>query len=127
MEIQIKSTKLTKSKIQQMDYMGIPKNPNVEVLGWVNMDKKKWVIVKFIESYYRAEFITKVEKEVKGTQFSDGNRGWIFPDRTHISCETFNKGRLIYGADIDEEKNLKLYDELVSFKRKIERAGQIYY
>lgn len=26
-----------------MDYIGIPKNPNVEVLGWVNMDKKKWV------------------------------------------------------------------------------------
>lgn len=69
MNIEVKTAKLTKSKIQQMDYIGVPKNPNVEVLGWVNMDKKKWVIVKNHDSYYHAEFITKIEKELKGVQF----------------------------------------------------------
>ena len=70
MNIEVKTVKLTKSKIQQMDYIGISKNPNAEVLGWVNMDKKKWVIVKNHDNYYRAEFITKIEKELKGVQFS---------------------------------------------------------
>lgn len=51
MNIEVKTVKLTKSKIQQMDYIGIPKNPNAEVLGWVNMDKKKWVIVKSNDNY----------------------------------------------------------------------------
>jgi hypothetical protein len=63
MQIELKIIKISKSKIQQMDYIGIPKNPNAEVLGWVNMDKKRWVIVKSIGSFYRAEFITKIEKE----------------------------------------------------------------
>lgn len=78
MNIEVKTAKLTKSKIQQMDYIGIPKNPNAEVLGWVNMDKKKWVIVKSGDNYYRAEFITKIEKELKGVQFpAKEGVGWF--------------------------------------------------
>lgn len=77
MNIEVKTVKLTKSKIQQMDYIGIPKNPNAEVLGWVNMDKKKWVIVKSNDNYYRAEFITKIEKELKAFWHSLSDDGTV--------------------------------------------------
>lgn len=127
MEIEVKITKLTKSKIQQMDYIGVPKNPNADVLGWVNMDKKRWVIVKSIGSFYRAEFITKIEKEVKSVQFSLQTGGYEFPHLTSIKCETFNRGSFSYSPERDEEKNLELHEHLVAFKRKSENAGQIYY
>lgn len=127
MEIEVKTTKLTKSKIQQMDYIGIPKNPNAEVLGWVNMDKNRWVIVKVIGSYYRAEFITNIEKEIKGVQFALSTGGYEFPHLTNIKCETYNRGLFSYSPEREEEKNLELYEHLVSFKRKSEIAGQIYY
>lgn len=127
MEIEVKTTKLTKSKIQQMDYIGIPKNPNIQVLGWVNMDKKKWVIIKLIDSYYRAEFITKIEKEIKSVQFALTTGGYEFPHLTNIKCETYNRGSFGYSPEREEEKNLELYGHLLSFKRKTETAGQIYY
>lgn len=127
MNIEIKTIKLTKSKIQQMDYIGVPKNPNAEVLGWVNMDKKKWVIVKSDGNYYRAEFITKIEKELKGCQFPSENGGWEFPHVHYIKCATYNRGSFNYSPKRNDENNLELYEHLMSFKRKTEIAGQIYY
>lgn len=127
MEVELKTTKLTKSKINQMDYIGIPENQNADVLGWVNMDKKRYVIVKSIGSFYRAEFITTIEKEVKNVQFSLSSGGYEFPHLTNIKCNTFNRGSFNYSPKREEEKNLELYDHLVSFKRKSEIAGQIYY
>ena len=127
MNIELKTTKLTKSKIQQMDYIGIPKNPNVEVLGWVNMYKKRWVIVKNNNNYYRAEFITKLEKELKGCQFAAENGGWEFPNVHHIKCSTYNRGSFNYSPERNDENNLELYEHLMSYKRKTEIAGQIYY
>lgn len=47
MNIEVKTVKLTKSKIQQMDYIGISKNPNAEVLGWVYLEKKKQQIILY--------------------------------------------------------------------------------
>lgn len=127
MNIEVKTTKLTKSKIQQMDYIGIPKNPNAEVLGWVNMDKKKWVIVKSNGNYYRAEFITRIEKELRMARFPAEGGGWEFPYLHNIICATYNRGLMSYSAERDDEKNLSLYNHLVDFKRKTETAGQIYY
>lgn len=127
MQLELKIIKITKSKIQQMDYIGVPKNPNVEVLGWVNMDKKRWVIVKSNGSFYRAEFITEIEKEVKGVQFALSTGGYEFPHLTNIKCKTYNRGSFSYSAEREEEKNIELYDHLVSFKRKSEIAGQVYY
>jgi hypothetical protein len=127
MNIEIKTTKLTKSKIQQMDYIGVPKNPNAEVLGWINMDKKRWVIVKNNDNYYRAEFITKLEKELKCCQFAAEGGGWEFPNVHYIKCTTYNRGSFNYSPERNDENNLKLYEHLMSFKRKTEIAGQIYY
>ncbi len=127
MQIEIKTVNLTKSKIQQMDYIRIPNNSNVEVLGWVNMDKKKCVIVKINNSYYRAEFITQISKEEKGVQFSLPDGGYEFPTVTNVKCETYSGGSLSYSPMREDSKNIELYDLLVSFKRKTEIAGQIYY
>lgn len=127
MEIILKTIKATKSKIQQMNYIGVPRNPNIEVLGWVNMDNKRWVIVKSNSSYYRAEFLTEIEKEVKGTQFSLSGGGYEFPHLTNIKCMTYNRGSFNFSPEREDEKNIELYNYLVSFKRKTEIAGQIYY
>jgi len=127
MKIELKTVNLTKSKIQQMDYIGVPRNPCTEVLGWVNMDNKRWVIVKSIGSFYRAEFLTKIEKEVKGVQFQLSDGGYEFPHLTNIKCESYNRGYFNYSPEREDEKNLELYNHLVSFKRKTEIAGQIYY
>lgn len=110
-----------------MDYIGVPRHSDTEVLGWVNMDNKRWVIVKSCGSYYRAEFLTKIEKEVKGTQFQLQDGGYEFPHLTNIKCETYNRGTLNYSPEREDEKNLELYNHLISFKRKTEIAGQIYY
>ncbi len=127
MEIEVKTTRLTKSKIKQMDYIGIPKNRSVEVLGWVNIDKYRWIIVKSGDLFYRAAYITKIKKEVKGVQFTLSTGGYEFPDLTNIECEIFNGGYFNFSPERDDKKNLELYDHLVSFKRKSEIAGQIYY
>jgi hypothetical protein len=127
MEIEVKSIKLTKSRIIQMDYIGVPKNKNVEVLGWVNLDKQKYVIVKSNNLFYRAEFITKIEKEIKEVQFPLLSGGYEYPFLTNIRCNTFNRGSFNYSPERDDEKNLELYEHLFSFKEKTEIAGQIYY
>lgn len=127
MKIELKTVNLTKSKIQQMDYIGVPRNPNAEVLGWVNMNNNRWVIVKSNGSYYRAEFLTEIEKEVEGVQFPLLEGGYEFPQLTNVKCKSHNRGRFNYSPEREDEKNLKLYDDLVSFKRKTEIAGQIYY
>lgn len=127
MKIELKTINISKSKIQQMDYIGVPRNQNVDVLGWVNINEKKYVIIKSNDSFYRAEFIITIEKEVKNVQFSLSSGGYEFPHLTNIKCNTFNRVSFNYSPERDEEKNLELYDHLVSFKRKSEIAGQIYY
>jgi len=127
MLIELKTTKLTKSKIIQMDYIGIPLNRDVHVLGWVNLNKKKYVIVKNIDNYYRADFLLEIRKEAKGTQIADPNGGWNIPTLTHIYGSTHTGGSFHYVPNTDDSKNLELYEYLVSYKRKIEQAGQIYY
>jgi hypothetical protein len=127
MEIEVKIVKLTKSKINQMDYIGIPKNPDVEVLGWINLDKKRYVIIKSNNCYYRASYITEVIKDERGVQFPLSNGGYEFPTLTNIICKTYNGGISNLSPYRDDTKNLELYDHIESYKRKTEIAGQIYY
>jgi len=83
MEISVKTTNLTKSKLLQMDYISIPKRSDAEVLGWVNMNRRKYTLIKIGKNYYRTETIKKIEKELKGTQFHDKNGGWHLAPRLH--------------------------------------------
>ena len=110
-----------------MDYAGVVTNPNAEVLGWVNIDKSKQVIIKSNGSYYRAEFITKIEKEERGVQFPSNDGGYEWPILTNIRCVTNKGGAWNPSPNRDDAKNLELYENLVAFKRKTEIAGQIYY
>ena len=126
MKIELKTANLTKSKILQMDYIGVPINP-VEVLGWVNIDSKRYVIVKSNGSYYRAEFITNIEKELKGVQFPLPSGGYEFPYLNNIKCQSFNRGSFSYSAKRNDDENIKFYNHLISYKRQSEIAGQIYY
>ena len=125
--VDLKVVKLTKSKIQQMEYIGIPKNQAAEVLGYVNMNNKRWVIVKSDGNYYRAEFITKVEYRRQSSQFALATGGYEYPILTHIQCSTYNRGVFTYSPERNDERNQELYDCLLSFKRKTEIAGQIYF
>ena len=127
MKIEVKSVPLTKSKIKQMNYIGVPKDSLAEVLGWVNIDKERYVIVKIHDCYYRAEFITELQKEIKSVQFPSNDGGWEFPMLHNIKCTTYNRGVFSYSPERNDELNLKLYEHLISFKRKTEMAGQIYY
>lgn len=127
MKIELKVLPITKSKIKQMNYIGIPNNLNIDVFGWVNLDAKRWVIIKFANSYYRAEFITDVIKENKSVQFPLASGGYEYPVLVNVKCKTFNRGCFSYSPERDDHKNEELYSKLVSFKRKTEIAGQIYY
>lgn len=126
MKVELKTIKLTKSKILQMEYITYPQYM-FEVLGWVNIDKKRYVIVKMNGCYYRTEFFNKIDYEVRGTQISDGVGGYEYPSLTHITCETINRGYYVITPDTMDEKNIKLYHHLKSFKRQTEIAEQIYY
>lgn len=127
MLIELKTIKLTKSKIQQMDYIGICKDPNVEVLGWVNLDKKRYVIIKSDGCFYRADFITKIEKELKSVEiYLEGGRSEFF-DIYIIKGKTYNGGFFGHLPERDIKDNIELYNNLITFKQKTESAGQIYY
>jgi len=127
MNIEVKTIKLTKSKILQMDYAGIPTDRNVEVLGWVNLGKKKYSIIKSFTCYYRAEVVVNVSKEEKCTQFQLEDGGYEWPPLTVISCQSANRGNTSFSPKRADSQNIELYNHLISFKRKCEIAGQIYY
>jgi hypothetical protein len=132
MEIELKSVKLTKSKILQMDYVGVvslPVGSLMVILGWVNIDSKRYVIIKKeYNNYYRADFIKNISTEIKGTQFPLSSGGWEFPHLTHVKVETFNRGwNGSFLPRRDEEENIKLYEDLNHFRIKQNSAGQIYY
>jgi hypothetical protein len=124
MEVTVKTMKLTKSKILQMEYLGVPKVMEITVLGYVNIDKKRYVIVKYFEKYYRAEYILNVEKKMDNVQLTAPDRiGYIYPSLNHTRYTTYNRNNSTWIVD----KNDELYICLTSFKRKTESAGQIYY
>lgn len=127
MEIELKSVKMTKSKILQMRYTDIPFYSDLNILGWVNLGDKRYVILKMNGAYYRTEFIKKIENENKSVQFTLENGGYEFPILSNIKCQTYNGGWLSYSPNRNDEENIKLYDQLISFKSKTEIAGQIYY
>ena len=107
-----------------MDYIGVPRDFNYRILGWVNMGDKRYVIVKLADCYYRAEYITELKSEVKQTQITSSGE---CASLTHIKCRTYNRGDFSYSPDKNDVQNTKLYEHLVKFKRESEIPGQIYY
>lgn len=110
-----------------MVFAGVPKSDLVEVLGWVNMGKSRYVIIKDGDNYYRASFITEIQKVKKGVQFPLEGGGWEFPELTQVKVKDFNRGVYKFVVDRDESKNLELYEKIVEYKRRVESAGQIFY
>jgi len=49
-KIEVKHINLNRSRILQMEYLGIPKEGDLEVLGWVNIGKDRWVYEKLAYS-----------------------------------------------------------------------------
>lgn len=116
MQIGLTTTNFSKSKIMQMEYIPIPRNPNAVVLGWVNMGKKKWVIVKHINTFARTEYLTKVTENKH-----ESNEG------STIICETHNGKKIAFVVEEHDSEHLELYEYLKGFKRRTRIAGQIYY
>jgi hypothetical protein len=111
----------------QLVYASVPKTiDGIEVLGWVNLGKVRWAIIKRNNNYYRAELVISIEKEVKGTQMPSDNGGYEFPLLTNIKVRTFN-GSLSYSPSADESKNVAFYEMLVQYKKMVDEAGQIFY
>lgn len=129
MKVEVKTVNLTKSKINQMDYRYLPSGPNFEVLGWVNLGKKKYTIVKnsVTGKYYRTEYILKVQKKEECVQHSLPGGGYEFPTLTVVKCETFNGGLGGFVTHRADERNIELYNDLVDIQNKTAIAGQIYY
>lgn len=99
---------------------------DAEVLGWVNMDKKKYVLIRRGDRYYRADYVVTVEKTPEDTQFSDGRNGWIFTP-VHKICVRCHNRSFSYSPEEDDSKNIELYNKIVEFKNKTDLAGQIFY
>jgi len=127
MKIEVKSIALTKSRILQMEFIGIPRNPLAEILGWVQLPKARYVIVKQGDNYYRADYVITVEKKLKGTQFPMADGTYHYPEVHNVSYQSYNRGQTSFSAEENDAENIKQYDYLYSFKRKTEIAGQIYY
>ena len=127
MNIEVKTLRITKSMIQQMDYTNIA-DSKAEVLGWVNMDNRRFVILKTDLLYHKTDFLTEIIKEHKSVQFSLPTGGYEFPVLINIKITTHGaRGSYSYSPKRDDNENIKLYDRLISFKRRTEKAGQIYY
>jgi len=126
-QVEMKTIKLSKSKIKQMDYIGFLRNADTEVLGWVNLDGKRAVIVKRLGCYYRAEYITEIESKKESVQFALENDGWEFPHLTVVKYRVSNGSLIGFTTNRDDAKNVELHERLVSYKSQVETAGQIYY
>lgn len=126
-KVELKTINLNKSKIKQMEYISIPKNDQYDVLGWVNLDKKKYVLVKSNNKYYRAEYVTLVEKILKPQQVKNFDGTYKIVNLHRIICKTYNSGTLHYSSNIDDNKNLENYNCLLRFKKEIDKSEQIYY
>lgn len=133
MMVELKKVKLTKSIIEQLQYIGIlPKNDDYEVLGYVIIPKKaSKVIIKTSDGNYRwASNIKNVETVCKSTQFTNPDKtvgGYIYPERTHVKIWTFEGKAVSFSAEFNESENLKLKEKAENYLHKIKEAGQIYY
>jgi len=127
MEITVKTTKLTKSKILQMEYIHLPRRSDIDVLGWVNIDKKRYVIVKTGAGYYRADYPVEIQSELTIVQFPKEGGGWEYPELHKVSCKTWNGGRHVFTTHRDDAKNLELEGHLRSYMAGVKSAGQIFW
>jgi hypothetical protein len=132
--IQVKTVKLSKSKILQLEYIGVPRNRNVEVLGWVNIGNERFVIIKSGEYYYRAAYLNKVDyhKEMISVPILDENGKFFkneYVNLTKVWASTFNgqASGYYYSPELDDSKNIELYEHLKSYQKKIENSIQIFY
>ena len=111
-----------------MEYLGIPKEGDLEVLGWVNIGKDRWVIIKQGDNYYRADYISKIETSRENIQFPLEGGGYEFPELLVISVEIFNRSwNYRDSPNRDDEENLRQYDWLSSYKQRVDIASQLYY
>jgi len=133
MDVIIKKCKLSKSIINQLQYIGtLPKNDNYEVLGYVIIPKKvSKVIIKTSDgNYWWASNIKNIETVCKNTQFTNPDKtvgGYIYPERTHVKIWTFEGKAVSFSAEFNESENLKLKEKAENYLNKIKKAGQIYY
>ena len=127
MEIKLKTTKLTKSKILQMSLITFPLDKEYEVLGWVNIGSSRYVILKIKEEYFRAEYITKISKRLKKVQICLETKVNDYVDLTEVYVNTINRSALHYSPRQNEKDNLNLYDKLYDYQQKTNIQGQIYY
>ena len=127
-KIEVKRINLNRSRILQMENLGIPKERDLEVLGWVNIGKDWWVIIKLGDRYYRAEYISKIETSRENIQVSLRDGGYEYPELLVISVEIFNRSwNYRDSPDQDDNKNVRLYQWLSSYKQRVDIAGQLYY
>lgn len=131
MIVELKKVKLTKTIINQLQYIGtLPSTDNYNVLGYVIIPKKvSKVIIYLGDGIYRwANNIKKVESIKKGFQFKDPeSNGWIFPERTEVKVWTFEGRAVTFSPNFNEEENLKLLNKCQTYLDRIIKAGQIYY
>lgn len=130
--IELKKVKLTKSIINQLQYIGtLPKNDNYTVLGYVIIPKKaSKVIIQTDEGLYYCNNISKIETILKSTQFANPDLsvgGYVYPERINIKIWTFEGRPISFSPNYNEEENLKLLDKIKTYIQKIKEAGQIYY
>jgi hypothetical protein len=126
MKIEVKKISVTKSIIMQMEYICVPFF-DVDVLGWVNIDKKTYTIVKSAGKYYKGEYVAKLHTEAKGVQFSLPDGGYEYPVLINVSCETANRGLITFSPHRENSHNEDFAVRINNYILKTRNAGQIYY
>jgi len=127
-KVELKVINLSKHIIEQMCFISLPIDQEVEILGWINLDRVIYTIVKLNECYYKTYYITKVEKQIKGyydvrplTPIIQKVSYWA-----HDFMDPFN--HFPKSESIDTSKSYQqFYERIVLFKEKTDSAGQVYY
>ena len=126
-KIEVKKINITKSIIEQMEYLEFPPvNSDYDILGWIIWEKEKFVLIKYKDKYYRTIYINEVYKDKIYKQLPTDD-GYVYGEYTHVSILSTGRKRHDFLCFTDEENNLKLYANYIKYKAKVDFMGQIYY
>ena len=131
MLVTLKKIKLTKSVIEQLQYVDIRSIKNYKILGYVIIPKKesKVIIDLGCEVYRWSKHIVEAEPVQQNCQYPDPNlqNSWVFENRTKINYKCFDRSESSYSPNFDENKNIELLNEVKKYILEVQKAGQIFY
>lgn len=129
-KIQLKTVNLSKSKLLQLPYNGSPRGSD-EVLGWVFLNKTRYVLFQRDGYYYRGPYIvavwSKVSNEFFGTPKPEREYDGVMKEVHKVSYKTWSGDVIEYFPKFDDQENLNTRKGLERYMENQNASEQLFY